>query len=168
MTPPRRDRKDESGLSELSLVEQRLRAQGFRWTNQRRLIARVALANHQHYSAEELLALCQAEDSSVSRATVYRTLGVLRDAGFVESLDVGSGGQRFEHVLGHAHHDHMVCTACGKIIEFVDAALERRQEEAARRHDFTITSHSLKLFGVCREHERTGRLCKGGDEVLDK
>lgn len=165
---PSRGGSGERGRQELAQVEQTLRAQGFRWTNQRRLIARVALASHQHYSADELLALCQAEDRSVSRATVYRTLAVLREAGFVESLDVGSGGQRFEHVLGHAHHDHMVCTACGKIIEFVDAALEQRQEEAARRHGFRITSHSLKLFGVCRDYEKTGKPCRDGDLVLDK
>lgn len=151
---------------ELQVIEDYMRERGYRWTSQRRLIAKVALDNHNHFSADELLALCRDEDGTVSRATVYRTLAMLEQAGFVESLEVGEGGRKFEHVLGHAHHDHMVCTACGKIIEFVDATLEERQEQAAREHGFRIQSHSLKLFGVCDEYARTGRLCDPTDENL--
>lgn len=135
---------------ELEIIERHMRRHGLRWTNQRRLIAQAAFATHDHFTADELLEHCRAIDRSVSRATVYRTLSMLEDAGFVEGLDTGDGGRKFEHVLGHAHHDHMVCTSCAAIIEFRDDELERRQEEAARRHDFEITSHSLKLFGLCR------------------
>ena len=134
---------------EVEVVEQYMRDRGLRWTSQRRLIAQVAFANHSHFTADELLALCVAEDPAVSRATVYRTLGMLEEAGFVEGLDTGDGGRRFEHVLGHVHHDHMVCTGCGKIIEFHDEQLEQRQEASAQAHGFKITSHSLKLFGLC-------------------
>ena len=133
---------------EQGIVEAQLRKSGFRWTSQRSLIVRTALSTHKHFTAEQLLDMCRRHDPKVSRATVYRTLAVLEEEGFVEGLDTGDGGRRFEHVLGHAHHDHMVCTACGKIIEFVDSELERRQEEAARQRGFKIQSHSLKLFGV--------------------
>jgi Fur family ferric uptake transcriptional regulator len=139
---------------EVDVIEQAMRGRGLRWTNQRRLIARVALRNHGHFSAEELLELCRREDRGVSRATVYRTLAMLEQAGFVESLDLGPGGKRYEHVLGHEHHDHMVCTQCGAIIEFVDDALERRQEAVAKKHGFTIVSHSLRIYGVCADHGR--------------
>jgi Fur family ferric uptake transcriptional regulator len=98
--------------------------------------------------------MCRARDDQISRATVYRTLGMLEEAGFVESLDTGAGGKRFEHVLGHPHHDHMVCTGCGEILEFHDEALEARQEVAARERGFRIVSHSLKLFGLCRACQR--------------
>lgn len=136
--------------NELTIVEREMRRQGFRWTRQRRLIARVALRNHGHFTAEELLELCQDEVAGVSRATVYRTLTMLEQAGFVEGLDTGDGRRKFEHTLGHEHHDHMVCMVCGTIIEFRDAELERRQEIAAKQHGFTILNHSLKLFGECR------------------
>ena len=142
---------------EVDVIERAMRERGLRWTNQRRLIARVALRNHLHFSAEELLELCRREDRGVSRATVYRTLGMLEEAGFVEGLDLGPGGKRYEHTLGHAHHDHMVCTVCGAIIEFVDEALERRQDAVARKHGFSIESHSLRLYGVCAAHARGGR-----------
>lgn len=135
---------------EQRIVEEHLRKNGFRWTNQRALIVRMALATHDHFTAEELLDRCREVDSRVSRATVYRTLTVLEEAGFVEGLDTGDGGRKFEHVLGHEHHDHMVCTECGSIFEFHDEELERRQEVAARRIGFRIGSHSLRIYGTCR------------------
>lgn len=134
---------------ELRVIEEYMREHGLRWTSQRKIIAQVAFATHEHFGAEDLLEMCRKVDKRVSRATVYRTLGMLEDAGFVEGFDTGDGGRKFEHVLGHAHHDHMVCTACGKIIEFFDAELERRQESAAKERGFVIESHSLQLFGRC-------------------
>jgi len=139
---------------EQSIVEEHLRKSGFRWTNQRALIVRMALETHDHFTAEELLDLCRKKDPKVSRATVYRTLSVLEDAGFVEGLETGDGGRRFEHVLGHEHHDHMVCLECEKIIEFRDDELERRQELAAKRVGFKIQRHSLRMYGVCKECQR--------------
>ena len=136
---------------EQTIVEQQLRKSGFRWTNQRALIVRVALSTHDHFTAEELLELCRRHDPKVSRATVYRTLGVLEQEGFVEGLEAGDGGRRFEHVLGHEHHDHMVCLQCGKILEFRDDELERRQELAAKRLGFHIERHTLHLYGKCRD-----------------
>lgn len=142
---------------EAGIVEKALRESGFRWTNQRALIVREALATHDHFTAEELLDLCRKKDPKVSRATVYRTLTVLEDKGFVEGLETGDGGRRFEHVLGHEHHDHMVCTECAKILEFRDDELERRQELAAKRVGFLIQRHSLRLYGTCKQCQQEQR-----------
>jgi len=142
---------------ELQVVERHFRAQGCRWTSQRQLIVRTAFATHEHFTAEELLARCRRRAPDVSRATVYRTLAVLETAGFVEGLDTGDGGRRFEHVLGHEHHDHMVCTGCGRILEFRDDALEARQQAAARRHGFLLQRHSLRLYGRCRSCQSAAR-----------
>ena len=139
------------------IVESHLRRSGFRWTNQRSLIVRTALSTHEHFTAEQLLDLCRRHDPKVSRATVYRTLAVLEEQGFVEGLDTGDGGRRFEHVLGHEHHDHMVCVGCGAIIEFRDEELERRQDAAAKRAGFRIESHSLRIYGRCRSCQRSQR-----------
>lgn len=136
---------------EVALVARHVRGRGMRWTSQRELIVRTALSAHDHYTAEQLLDRCRHRDPRVSRATVYRTLAVLAEAGFVDSLDAGDGGRRYEHVLGHPHHDHMVCTACGAIVEFRDEELEARQEAAARRHGFLLQGHSLRLVGLCRQ-----------------
>lgn len=121
---------------------------------------RAAFATHDHFTADQLLAASKKKDPRVSRATVYRTLAVLEAAGFVEGLDAGDGGRRFEHVLGHAHHDHMVCTKCGAIVEFHDAEIEARQDLAAQKHGFVIERHSLRLYGRCRRCSRKGK--RGG------
>ena len=135
---------------EQSIVAQQLRRNGFRWTNQRALIVRAAMSSHEHYTAEELLELCRREDPKVSRATVYRTLAVLEREGFVEGLDAGDGGRRFEHVLGHEHHDHMLCLECGKIEEFQDERIEELQRENCRKRGFELVSHDLRLRGYCK------------------
>ena len=134
---------------ELQIVERHFRQHG-RWTHQRAAIVRAAFATHDHFTAEELLERCRRDDPHVSRATVYRTLLAMEEAGFVEGLDTGEGGRRFEHVLGHEHHDHMVCTRCGTILEFRDDQLEALQDAAARRAGFEIERHSLRLYGRCR------------------
>jgi Fur family ferric uptake transcriptional regulator len=139
---------------ELQRVEHRLRRGGFRWTSQRALIVRTALAAHDHFTAEELLGRCRAVDRRVSRATVYRTLAVLEQAHVVAGLDAGDGGRRFERVLGHEHHDHMVCLGCGAIFEFRDAELEQRQTAAAARIGFRIERHSLRVYGFCARCDR--------------
>ena len=78
-----------------------------------------AFETHEHFSAEKLYEWLRQEDGpKVSRATVYRTLDMLERGGFIESLDVGRGELVYEHVLGHKHHDHLVCTECGRIEEF--------------------------------------------------
>jgi Fur family ferric uptake transcriptional regulator len=139
---------------EQGIVQAALQKSGLRWTSQRSLIVRTALSTHEHYTAEQLLELCRKVDPKVSRATVYRTLAVLEEAGFVEGLDTGDGGRRFEHVLNHEHHDHMVCVHCGAIHEFRDEELERRQEAAAKRAGFQIERHSLRIYGRCRDCQR--------------
>ncbi len=146
MTP----RPSDSPAGDLEVVERYMREHGRRWTAQRRLIAEVALTSHGHFSAEELLEMCRRVDGQVSRATVYRTLGMLEQAGFVEGLDAGDGGRKFEHVIGHGHHDHMVCRRCGSIVEFHDAVLEARQQAVAGKHGFHLDSHTLRLVGTCQ------------------
>ncbi len=142
---------------EIAVVERRLREGGHRWTQQRRRIAEVVFATHEHFNAEELLAMCRKVDSRVSRATVYRMIAAMEAVGVVESLDAGDGGRRFEHVLGHEHHDHMICRSCGRIVEFTDAKLERQKAEIAHRMGFTMLSHELKLVVECNDLACPGR-----------
>src|SRR5690606_879490 len=146
-----------SPSDELEIVERYMRERGYRWTSQRRLIAEVVFGTHEHFNAEELLDMCRKVDDQVSRATVYRTLSVLEEANFVEALDTGEGGKRFEHVLGHPHHDHMLCQICGKILEFHDPELEAKKEQVARQQGFKLISHSLKLIVECLDPNCPGR-----------
>lgn len=144
--------------------ERFLRSRDLRLTKQRAEILRVIYATHRHITADELFELLQrsdhARDLKISRATVYRTLALMVEGGFVQALDLGrESGTLYEHTFGHAHHDHMICLECGRIIEFSDDRLESVQAAAIRSHGFEASSHRLNVFGTCKACVKKG---KGG------
>ena len=82
----------------------------------------------------------------VSIATIYRTLDVLLDYGFIRKLDIGDGAIKYEKKIGSPHHDHMICIETGKIIEFVDPQIERIQDKIAKEKGYEIVKHVHQLF----------------------
>ncbi len=118
-------------------------------TSQRRTILRVAFEAEGHFSAEALLSLSKKADSTISKATVYRTLALLKESQILEEQDFGDGKKVYERAQGRKHHDHLICIRCGKIIEFENEPIERLQNAEAQKHRFKIVYHSLKLFGFC-------------------
>lgn len=142
-----------------------LRSRSLKLTLQRRRLFDRAFSTHEHFSAEELYRWLAAEDGPrVSRATVYRTLALLLEGHFVQALDTGQGELLYEHVLGHPHHDHMVCLECGKIEEFHDERIEDLQLEACRRKGFQLVGHEHRLKGYCRSCSR--KRAKRTDKLL--
>ena len=131
--------------------EEYLRSKSLKFTSQRDRIFELAFNTHKHFTADTLHEWLKEQDGApVSRATVYRTLHLLEDGGFIESLDTGRGELVYEHILGHAHHDHLVCIDCGKIEEFRSEEIERLQEQAAASCGFILINHTLRLEGYCR------------------
>jgi Fur family ferric uptake transcriptional regulator len=132
-----------------------LRKRRLKLTSQRQRILDFVFSTHEHFTAEGLLRWMQDEtpgdevEAQVSRATVYRTLSLLAEGGFIGSIDNGRGEVMYEHLLGHEHHDHIFCLECGRIVEFRNEAIEALQEQVAREHGFTLTDHSLRLEGTC-------------------
>lgn len=133
---------------------------GLRLTGERQAVLDEVFAAHDHFEAEELLLRLKKRKHRVSRATIYRTLELLVEAGLVRKVSLGGGtglgprGAYFEHIWGHEHHDHLVCTACGRIIEFSDEDLEDLQERICQAHGFKPQSHSLKIIGLCKKCQR--------------
>ena len=119
-------------------------------TSQRRTILREAMEASGHFSAEKLLSLSKKADRTVSKATVYRTLALLKDSAILEEQDFGDGKKLYERAQGRAHHDHLICVRCGAILEFDNQQIEDLQNAEAAKHRFKIVYHSLKLFGFCR------------------
>ena len=103
----------------------------------------------EHFSADELWERLRKKDKRVSKATVYRTLGLLVEKKVVEEHDFGRGQKYYERMMERPHHDHLICVQCGRIIEFENPEIEHLQEEIAKREDFVIAYHSHKLFGTC-------------------
>lgn len=140
-----------------------LREKRLRMTDQRRAILLLAWETHEHFTADDMFAWVRDRDASASRATVYRTLALLVEGGFIDTLRDGRGQTLYEHILGHAHHDHMVCMSCGRILEFRNDEIERLQEEVAAQKGFTILRHTLRLEGTCaRCRNATAQQAKEG------
>jgi Fur family transcriptional regulator, ferric uptake regulator len=136
---------------ELEVLEDFIVQKKLKITKQRRAILNVFIECEDHISAEELYKLVSVTEPRVGLATIYRTLALLTQSGLASILDFGDGQKRYEHKYMHSHHDHMICTECGKIIEFNHPLIEQFQEEVASRNGFTITSHKLDMFGLCSE-----------------
>lgn len=99
-----------------------------------------------HLSAEDIYKMLLANGDEIGLATVYRVLTQFEAAGLVTRHHF-EGGQAVFELASDEHHDHMVCVRSGRVVEFYDEVIERRQKEIAREHGFRITDHSLILYG---------------------
>jgi Fur family transcriptional regulator, ferric uptake regulator len=150
MKLPKRKRLSEQ--QEVFLTH--LRKQGLKRTSQRDLILEVFLSTEEHLSSEDLHRLVRKQDPSVGQTTVYRTLKLLSEAGLAREVRFGDGRTHYEHNYKLEHHDHMICSECGRIIEFFSPELEAIQDAMAARHRFVVTSHLLRMIGICVECRR--------------
>ncbi len=120
---------------------------GLRMTDQRRVIARVLGEAHDHPDVDELYRRASAIDNRISIATVYRTVRLFEEAGILSRLDFGDGRSRYEEVPTE-HHDHLIDTKSGKVIEFHNNELEALQERIARELGYRLVDHRMELYGV--------------------
>jgi Fur family transcriptional regulator, ferric uptake regulator len=141
--------KKEDFQIEKQIFLEHIEKTGLRKTAQRDVILEVFLSTEEHLSSEDLYWLVQKQDPTVGHTTVYRTLKLLTDAGLAREVRLGDGRTYYEHHYNHEHHDHMICTECGKVIEFFSAELEAMQDEMADKYNFKPTHHSLRILGIC-------------------
>ncbi|MBH0026926.1 MULTISPECIES: ferric iron uptake transcriptional regulator [unclassified Pseudoalteromonas] len=106
--------------------------------------------DNQHISAEDVYKILLDLGEEIGLATVYRVLNQFDDAGIVSRHHFEGGKSVFE-LSGSTHHDHLVCLKCGKVVEFEDEMIERRQLEISEANGITLTNHSLYLYGECND-----------------
>ena len=116
----------------------------------RRILEVLERSEARHFSAEDVYKAMLDADEEVGLATVYRVLTQFETAGMVIRHNFEGGRAVFE-LDDRAHHDHIVCTRCGRIQEFVDPTIENHQDEIAKAHGFQISDHSLVIYGMCAE-----------------
>ena len=126
-----------------------LEGHNLKHTKQRDLILEIFLNAKQHVTSDELYQAVRAKHPSIGYTTVYRTMRLLCDAGLAEEHHFDDGVTRYE--IEHEHHDHLVCTRCGKIIEFECRSIEASQNRIAGEHDFEILRHRHELYGHCSD-----------------
>ncbi len=151
-------------MNEKNVFADYLKEKGLKFTKQRKEILDFFLKEEKHLSPEEVFATLRKQKSAtkIGRATVYRTLRLLSECGLAEKVDFGDGLNRkvitlFEHKFAHPHHDHLICLNCGKSFEFSNPEIEKLQGNVARRHQFKVAYHRLKIYGYCKKCSKNGK-----------
>jgi Fur family ferric uptake transcriptional regulator len=127
---------------------------GLRSTEQRRLIIDTFFDAHEHITIDSLLKQVRAVDARVGYATVYRTMKLLSESGVVQEHKFGDGFTRYELSDEDAHHDHLVCLECAKIIEFEEPQIEVLQDKVAKRYGFVVRAHKHEMYGICADCQK--------------
>ncbi len=135
-----------------SIFRQHLKNNGMLRSKQREQILDIFLKTEHHPTIDDLYNLVKKKYPKIGLATVYRTMEVIYDAGLASKVGFGDGIKRYEHK--HQHHYHLICLKCGKVIEVTSNRLEERQRQLAKKHDFTITRATMRLFGICKTCKR--------------
>lgn len=154
----------KSNSEEQEVFLKHIQKRGLKRTGQRDLILDTFLRTEDHLSSEDLYRLVKKDDPSIGQTTVYRTLKLLTEAGLAREVRFGDGITHYEHNYKHQHHDHMICSECGRIIEFFSAELEAIQDAMAAKHRFQVTQHLLRIIGLCAECRRAMK--KSGEEKI--
>ena len=124
---------------------------GLKATRQREAIFNIFLGSPGHKNLAQIYALVSKADPRIGYTTVYRTLKLLARLGLAEERKFADGETRYEPIVGEAHHDHLICLQCGKIVEFENQPLEALQKEIADRYRFKIYHHRMELYGQCAQ-----------------
>ena len=127
----------------------RLRPAGTKRSGKRDRIVNVFLKQEGHLSADDLVDLMKHEDHRISRATVYRTLQWMVDAGIARKVDFGEGRFRFEHSYRHPRHFHLICKTCNRSFEFLSSDIESLVEEVAAARAFAARQTVVQIYGTC-------------------
>lgn len=135
----------------LCIFQDFLRTARYRVTTARLEVARQALTMEGHFDAEKLCALAHTSDCEASRATVYRTLGLLVESGLLLEKDLGYGLKTYEHTHQPKDHDHLICHRCGRVIEYNNDTLIQVLTDIAVEHGFCIKELEIKVSGLCQQ-----------------
>jgi Fur family ferric uptake transcriptional regulator len=141
----------------------RLKPKGGKRSSKREQIVNVFLRQEGHLSADDLVDIIRRDDRHVSRATVYRTLQWMVDAGIARKVDFGEGRSRFEHSYRQPRHFHLICTTCHRSFEFLSSDIEVLIEEVAAARSFSPAESVVQIRGMCEEC-RTGKTASAGDD----
>ena len=130
---------------------ERVRPAGGKRSSKRDFIVTAFLRQEGHLSADDLVDLIRKEDRGISRATVYRTLQWMMDAGIARKVDFGEGRFRFEHSYRHPRHFHLICKSCNQSFEFLSSDIESLIEEVAAARKFVAKQSVVQIYGTCEE-----------------
>lgn len=143
-------------------LKQKLQERQHKMTPQRQVVLQIFLDHPgEHLSAEDVHGILRSMKSEIGLATVYRSLELLSDLGILQKMEFGDGCSRYEvnttDPKAH-HHHHLICTNCGKVIEFEDDLLEHLEQDISVKSGFKIRDHQVKFYGICKECQEKGEM----------
>ena len=131
-----------------------LKENKLRFTGERLIILEEIFSFTDHFDAEQLFIHIRRKHNQISRATVYRSLELFHKIGIIKKENLGNDYSSFELAMDRPHHDHMICVVCGKVTEFVDEIIEKRQIEICEKYGVDMISHQLQIFVRCKSHNK--------------
>ena len=147
--------KGDSAITRPSLMKA-LAAKGVRITAQRRLLVSIIQDSRRHLDAASLLEIAKKQDADIDRATVYRTIALLKDRGLIDELDLMhiEGEKHYYEAKTNRDHCHMACFRCGAIMEYVSGSFEKLKGEMAQQSGFQIRVVRLEVGGICKQCQK--------------
>jgi Fur family ferric uptake transcriptional regulator len=147
--------KNDTAITRPSLMKE-LAARRVRMTSQRRLLVGIIQSSPRHLDAATLLELARKQDPDIDRATVYRTLALLKDRGLIDELDLMhiEGEKHFYEAKTNRDHCHMACFRCGAIMEYASSSFEKLKKEMVKQSGFQIRVVRLEVGGICKRCQR--------------
>jgi Fur family ferric uptake transcriptional regulator len=133
------------------IIEKELRKHGYKVTPQRRVIIGVIISSHEHLTPAALHERVLREDPSLGLVTIYRTIEILTELGFICEMHTGGSCRSYLMRRPSEHHHHLICSDCGKVIDFTACDLEKLERRLAQENSFKISSHLLEFLGQCRQ-----------------
>ena len=141
-------------------IDKFLQGKGLRRTRQREVIVEAAFSTDDHFTADDLWEKSRKIDRTVSRATLYRTLSLLVEAGLLREIDLGKDIKYYDpNFLEHPNHNHLICVDCDKVVEFSDENINLLEDCITRRLGFRPTKKAIRIEASCEELRRKGS-CK--------
>jgi Fur family transcriptional regulator, ferric uptake regulator len=146
-------------ITRTSLLKE-LTARGVRMTSQRRLLVQIIQDSPRHLDAPTLLRIAKREDADIDRATVYRTIALLKKCGLIDELDLMhlEGEKHYYEAKTNRDHCHIACFRCGAIMEYASRSFQKLKEEIAEQSGFTVRAVRLEVGGICGACQRAGAL----------
>lgn len=133
-----------------AILQAHLQKHGLKASRQREVVAEVFFSSDGHLGVDDLLRRARKVDPRVSQATVYRTMRLLCEANLATARHFFDKQVSYERgEVSGQHHDHIICTQCALIVEFVDSRIEQLQVQNAAAHGFTMVDHKMELYGLC-------------------
>jgi Fur family transcriptional regulator, ferric uptake regulator len=141
-------------MQQPGLLKQLLKERDLKCTPERKAIFMEIEKLNSHFDADELFLKLRQRNSKVSKGSVYRTLRIFEETGIIRTVVFTERHAHYERVLGKTHHSHLICTGCGKIIEFLSQKIATGLTQACREHGFKEFRHKIESTGLCKECQK--------------